>query len=99
MEIKGVIDQLNLYNHNKIQDDKREQKTGEAKEGAAGEDKVELSPGAKMLSNIIKGAKESPDVREEKIAQIKAQIEEGSYSPNSEKIASKIWENEIDLYL
>ncbi len=99
MEIKGVIDQLNLYNQNKIQEDKRDQKKGESNGRVGKEDKVELSSGAKVLSNIISEAKESSETREEKVATLKAQIQEGSYSPNPKKIAVKIWENEIDLYL
>ncbi len=99
MEIKGVLDQLHIYNRTKIQDEKKDEVRSEEKATSPGEDKVVLSSRAKLLSGIIGKAKEASEVRKEKVEQLKAQIQEGTYLPNAEKIASKMMENEIDLFL
>ena len=56
----------------------------------AGRDKVELSSEAKDFASIYRKALESPDIREEKIADIKARIDAGTYSVKGEDIAEKM---------
>jgi negative regulator of flagellin synthesis FlgM len=53
-------------------------------------DSVELSPKAKEMQEAMKILDTLPDVREDKVAQIKQQIEEGSYEIDGKKIAEKM---------
>ena len=53
-------------------------------------DRVQLSPAAREMHQTKKDLESIPDVREEKVAEIKARIRNGTYSPDNEKIASEI---------
>ncbi len=58
-------------------------------------DRVELSQTAMEMQRARKLADAVPDICEEKVAEIKTQIENGSYKINSEKIASKMIKESI----
>lgn len=53
-------------------------------------DRVELSPEARKLQKIIEIVKETPDIREEKIRELKQAIESGTYQADSKEIAEKM---------
>jgi negative regulator of flagellin synthesis FlgM len=53
-------------------------------------DKVALSPEARQIQEVKKLLDSLPDIREEKVAEIREQIENGTYSVDSEKIAFKM---------
>jgi len=55
-----------------------------------GEDKVLLSPRARQIKESKELLESVPDVREEKVQTLKAQIANGEYNVDSERIASKI---------
>ena len=80
-----------------------EKKEGsEAEKQAAGsvvrEDKVSLSSTAKDIQQAKKAIEELPDVREEKVRELKDRIEGGKYDVNGEKIAEKMLnESVIDI--
>lgn len=59
-------------------------------EGTLKNDKVVLSATAKIINEAKKNIDSLPDIREQKIAQIKAQIEEGSYRINEKMLASRM---------
>ena len=54
------------------------------------EDTVRLSPRAKEIQEAKKLLDSVPDVREEKIVQLKAQIEAGTYQIDAEGTAAKM---------
>ena len=54
------------------------------------EEKVTLSSAARDIQQAEKAIKELPDVREEKVQELKDQIETGNYDVNGEKIAEKM---------
>ncbi len=54
------------------------------------EDKVILSLEAKKIQEAKKLMDSIPDIREEKVAKIKAQIENGTYQVEDKKLASKM---------
>jgi negative regulator of flagellin synthesis FlgM len=60
------------------------------KGGGLTEDKVALSPEAKQIQDVKKRLDSLPDVREDKVAEIKEQIEAGTYTIDGEKIAFKM---------
>ena len=53
-------------------------------------DTVVISDAAKRIQEIRSQLDEIPDVREEKVAHLKNQIENGTYQINADKIAEKI---------
>jgi negative regulator of flagellin synthesis FlgM len=74
-----------------VQDKDKAEKTAEQPEKqTAKADTVVLSDTAKQLQEAQKQLESIPDVREDKVAQIKAQIENGTYEINEEKIADKM---------
>ena len=63
-------------------------------------DSIELSPEAKVMQEAIRVLETLPDVREEKVAQIREQIAEGSYQVDGKKIAEKMIKESVinDLF-
>lgn len=53
-------------------------------------DKIEISDAAKEYQLAMQAFKQLPDVREDKVNEIKEQIKDGSYKPSSEDIAKKL---------
>ena len=53
-------------------------------------DTVVISDAAKRIQEAKMQLDEIPDVREDKVAQLKKQIESGTYEINAEKIADKL---------
>ena len=53
-------------------------------------DTVVLSDTAKRVQEAQTQLKSIPDVREDKVAELKEQIENGTYEPDAEKIAGKM---------
>ena len=66
-------------------------KRPEAKTGASyGQDSVVFSTFAKEMQFAGKAVKEAPEVRVDKVEQLKAQIEAGKYNISANQIAEKI---------
>lgn len=59
-------------------------------QAVSGEDNVELSQAAGELKRARKALEEIPDVRQEKIADIKNRIENGTYEIKSDQIADSM---------
>ena len=61
-------------------------------------DKVELSAESKEMQKIYEVLKSTPDVRAEKVSELKKQVQEGSYQVDSGAVAEKmIKESLLDL--
>jgi len=58
--------------------------------GQSGGDTFEISPEAKKIQSYLTRLEKLPEVREDLVSSLKKQIEEGSYRPDSERIASGI---------
>lgn len=54
------------------------------------EDKIEISTEAREIQVAMKALKETPEVREAKIDEIRAQIKNGTYNPSAEDVAEKL---------
>ncbi|MGO1368463.1 MAG: flagellar biosynthesis anti-sigma factor FlgM [Senegalia sp. (in: firmicutes)] len=82
----GNINKIqNAYKNNSIKSD---QKIKSDKK-----DEFTISDEAKMIQKAIKLAKNSPDIREEKIKEIKTQMKNGNYNIDSKLVAKKILED------
>ena len=97
MKITDNNSSLNIRNYaNNIQDNRKTDSS--AKQGssqAVKEDKVVLSPKAKEVQEATKLIKELPDIREEKVAKLKEQVDQGTYRIDGKKIAFKMLKESI----
>ncbi|HOW57368.1 MAG TPA: flagellar biosynthesis anti-sigma factor FlgM [Smithellaceae bacterium] len=70
-----------------------------ANKGAGTGEKVDLSTQAKTIQQIKEVLSGVPDVREEKVQEIKSQVQQGIYEINGDKIAEKmVAESIIDIF-
>lgn len=53
-------------------------------------DKIEISQEARIQQAAMKAAKQLPDIRESKVAEIKQQIQDGVYNPTADQIMEKM---------
>lgn len=53
-------------------------------------DKIEISQEAKLQQAAMKAAKQLPEIREEKVSEIKQQIRDGKYKPTADQIIEKM---------
>ena len=78
-------------------------KTGPSSKQASGEipvedeDKVVLSSKAREIQETKKLFNSLPEIREEKVANLKKQIENGTYQIKGEKIAVKILKESLNI--
>lgn len=70
----------------------------DAGQSSSGADRVTLSDGAKLVSQAVREAQDASDVRADKVAALKAQVESGNYQPDSKKIAAKMLTMESELF-
>ena len=101
MVINGIFNKIELYNQNRIQDEKNIQlkKKENVNNLKSSSDKIEVSSEGKLLSNIIDSVKTQDEVRTDKINELKEKINNGEYKINPEQIAEKMLKNEIDLFV
>ena len=92
MKITGKNPYVNLdaYTKNVKDKEKIDNKGTQASKQVMEEDKVVLSREAKKIQEAKKLMDSIPDIREEKVAKIKAQIENGTYQVEEKKLAAKI---------
>lgn len=84
----GINKMLNIYNRNQGNVDNTN-KTGKSKKL----DQLDISSNARDFQIAMEEVKKQPDVREEKVARIKRQIESGTYEIDAKKIADKMMQD------
>jgi len=84
---------ISQYKINEEKADSRNEK--QAANSVVPEDKVSLSSMARDIQRAEKIIEKLPDVREEKVRELKDQIEAGKYDVNGEKIAGKMLNESI----
>lgn len=105
MDIKTVLGINQSYGQGRIgRGDSGEAATGIPRgtttdtTATTGADRVTLSDGARLVGVAVKTASGSPEVRADKVAELKAQVQSGTYQPDSRKIAEKMLTMESDLF-
>ncbi len=74
---------------------KEEASSEDARKATPREDKVELSPQAKDVKKAAEELKSLPDIREQKVADIKASITNGTYSVDGRKTAFRMMKDSL----
>ena len=89
MEIKKLYGDVTAYSTQKLQETQRVQQdqTTQASAQQTG-DKVALSSEARLLASTMSVANTSPDVRADKVRELKEQVQSGTYKPDIRKVLS-----------
>ena len=82
--------QIDAYVNQVHDKEKVEPSEKNADKSTAKTDTVVISDAAKRIQGIRAQLDEIPDVREDKVAQLKNEIENGTYQINADKIAGKM---------
>jgi negative regulator of flagellin synthesis FlgM len=92
MKVLGDNPSINLdtYLRNSKNDEKVKKSLENDGKAARNEDAVTLSPRAKEIQEAKRLLDSLPDIREEKIAEIKKRIDNGDYEIHEKKIARKM---------
>ncbi|MFW5791736.1 MAG: flagellar biosynthesis anti-sigma factor FlgM [Desulfohalobiaceae bacterium] len=97
MKITTIIDKLGTYEQQKLE--KPGAKEGKGQEAVRKQsDTVTLSSRAKVFSDVQEAVRKAPEIRAEKIADIKARVAAGEYEPDPETIARKLLDEEEGLW-
>ena len=85
-------DSVNIESYvNQVQEkDKVEPTSDQAEKQQVKADTVELSDMGKRVHEAHKQLEKIPNIREDKVAQLKEQVENGTYEPDPEKVAEKM---------
>ncbi|MFP4109068.1 MAG: flagellar biosynthesis anti-sigma factor FlgM [Desulfonatronovibrio sp.] len=97
MQIKGLLTGLQTYEQSRI-DKARDKSAQTGSRGAASSDKVTLSQGARLYKAGMEEAINSDEVRAEKVNELKAQIQNGTYKPDSRRIAEKMISQDLESW-
>lgn len=105
MDIKTIIGINQGYGKNRVsRGDSGESsnisrgRNAESGHAAGSSDRVTLSDDARLVSVATRTAQEAPETRADKVAALKAQVDAGTYQPDSKKIAEKLLTMESDLF-
>jgi negative regulator of flagellin synthesis FlgM len=82
--------QIDAYVNQVHDKDKVDHSNKNSDKSAAKTDTVVISDAAKRIQEVRTQLNEIPDVREDKVAQLKNEIENGTYQIDAEKIAGKM---------
>ena len=100
MVIRNIVGDQNPYANKKIdrQESKEALKTQESvKSSGESADRVVLSSEARLRGAALQSAKEAPDVRREKVDELKRKVKDGTYEPNLKKAAANLVRDDLDL--
>ena len=94
MKLTDVVAQIQTENKIKV---KKSNQAGETAAGnVAANDSVSLSSGSRDVQKIKEILLETPDIRTEKVAELKARIESGEYQVDSRQLADKMLADLLD---
>lgn len=83
MKIHNIPRVMKAYNQKKVYS------AGKA-EGVGKRDEMSISQEAQIMSKVMQKIKETPEVREEKVQEIKQQLSRGTYSVKADQVAEGI---------
>ena len=92
---KNPLIQLDAYAKNVTNAEKASKKEAHEAGQSGRRDQVILSPKAKAIQEAKKLLESLPDVREDRVAQIKEQIRNGTYKIDAKKVAAKMVEESL----
>ncbi len=104
MDIKKLMTGLDAYDPARMEKSASTDKAarlrrarGETSEDSRG-DTIKFSDDARLRTDAHAAASSAPDIRREKVEAIKAQIAAGEYKIDTQKIASKVVQDDLDFF-
>lgn len=100
MVIKNIVGEATPYANKKIErpEANGQQKVQEAvKDSGDSADRVVLSSEARLRGAALQSASDAPDVRREKVDELKRKVKDGTYQPNLKKAAANLIRDDLDL--
>ncbi|MEZ7195284.1 flagellar biosynthesis anti-sigma factor FlgM [Pseudodesulfovibrio karagichevae] len=100
MVIRNIVGDQNPYANKKIErPEAKEVRNTQESVKTSGEvaDRVVLSSEARLRGAALQTAKEAPDVRREKVDELKRQVKDGTYRPDIKKAAANLIRDDLDL--
>lgn len=100
MQIKNLLVGSTPYDQKKIEKAEKAEAAEKAKSNRLDQsDKVSFSEEATLRSQAMQTARESSGVRAEKVAELKRQVQDGTYQMDNQKIAENIVKEDLDLLI
>jgi len=100
MVIRNIVGDQNPYANKKIErSEAKDVRSSQESVKTSGEaaDRVVLSSEARLRGAALQTAKEAPDVRREKVDELKRQVKDGTYRPDLKKAAANLIRDDLDL--
>ncbi|WP_207262440.1 flagellar biosynthesis anti-sigma factor FlgM [Desulfovibrio sp. Huiquan2017] len=100
MVIRNIVGDQHPYANQKIgrKEPKEVQRTQEnGKSSGESADSVVLSSEARLRGAALQSAKDAPDVRREKVDELKRQVKDGTYRPDMKKAAANLIRDDLDF--
>ena len=99
MEIKKVYGDLGAYSSQQLKETQRvqDQPASPTSQAQQTGDKIALSPEARLLATTLSTANSAPDVRADKVRELKEQVQSGTYKPDIRKAAANLIREEVSL--
>lgn len=86
----SLINGINLYKGQAPEQKKETQSQSDKQTQRKGVDRVEFSVPREQLAQLKKALEEVPEVRADKVAGVKVQVEDGTYSVSGRAVAAKM---------
>ncbi len=102
MEIKNLVGELNPYAKKRIDENVKPQqaaKSGGQGQSAESSDTVNVSSEARLRGAALSEATQAPDVRTEKVRELKEKVKSGTYSPDIRKAAANLIRDDLHLLM
>ncbi len=98
---EGAQSSLNIYRQQSEQVARANEQDASKTQNVAPQpkgDSVKLSDDAKMMAQARGVASETPDVRAEKVAALREQVQNGTYKIDNERVAEGILKEDMGLF-
>lgn len=94
---------MNVYRQQQTERTQLERAQGErgaaARPSEAEGDSVSVSSEARLMAEANRTAQTSPDIRQEKVDMLKAQVQSGTYQIDNERIAQGLLREDMSLFV
>ncbi len=100
MEIKTYLNNLDPYQAKLEKSESakaKDSRRGTETKGESG-DRVSVSDEARLRTEAYRTALNAPEVRQEKVTALKAQVDAGEYQIDSQKVAEKLIREESEIF-
>lgn len=104
MDIKKILGGVSPYSRTQVDkgdsassSSRVERAKARVRSTSAEGDKVSVSSDALLVAEAAKAAEESPDVRVDRVEALRQQVQTGTYTPDSRKIAEKLVQSDLEF--